>query len=153
MDITELEDVPAKCQKHSIAELSRPNRAESERVRQQRKETEKKGRPYVHKARDAVYHNWFSPFLWSQITSAGKEAGWQMGASEIRNRLQRKDPVVFAGISRTTINSWIDRSGSRARWSDATLNLAEKGNHQRHPNGGRRGVLVSTSTLPCRSDY
>ena len=74
---------------------------------------------------------------------AGKEAGWQMSSSEIRNQLQSKDLVVFAGISQTTINSWIDRSGSRARWSDTALKLAEKGNHQRHPNGGHRGVLVS----------
>jgi hypothetical protein len=153
VDIAELEDVPAKRQKHSIAELSRPNRAESERVREKQKETEKKGRVRIHKVRDAVYHNWFSPFLWSQIILAGKEAGWQMSASDIRNRLQRKDPVVFAGISRTTINGWIDRSGSRARWSDTALNLAEKGNHQRHPNGGRRGILVRTLAPPSWSDH
>jgi hypothetical protein len=151
--VAELEDTMAKRQKHSIAELSRPNRAELERAREKRKETQKKGRPQFLKARDAVYHNWFSPFLWSQIVSAGKESSWQMGASDIRNRLQRKDPVVFAGISRTTINSWIDRSGSRARWSDTALSLAEKGNHQRHPNGGCRGVLVSTLTPPSGSDH
>jgi hypothetical protein len=48
--MVELEDSPSKRQKHSIAELSRPHRAETERARQKRKETQKKGRPHVHTA-------------------------------------------------------------------------------------------------------
>jgi hypothetical protein len=138
-----LEDAPVKRQKHSVAEMSRPNRAQKERTREEQKKTQKKGRPRVHQARDAVYHNWFSPFLWTQILAAGIEVGWEMSASAIRNYLRKKDPTVFANISRTTINEWIDRSGSRPKWSDKALQLAERGNHQLHPEGGRRGVLVS----------
>jgi hypothetical protein len=137
--------------KHSIAELSRPYRAETERRRLKKKEVQAKGRPLIHKARDAVYHNWFSPFLWSQIVNTAKEVGWRMSASAIRNLLQRKDPTVFAGISRTTINSWIDRSGSIPKWSDNALRLAENGDHQLHPNAGRRGILVSDNDMYHRS--
>ena len=138
-----LDSMPSKRPKLSVAELSRPNRAESEHTRQKRRETQKRGRPRVLEHKNAVYHNWFSPFLWSQILLAGKAVGWQMSASAIRNSLQKKDPAVFGNISRTTINEWIDRSGDRPRWSENTLRLVEKGNHQRHPNGGHRGALVS----------
>jgi hypothetical protein len=68
-----------------------------------------------------------------------------MSSSAIRNWLQKKDPAVFGKISRTTISGWIDRSGDRPKWSENALRLAEIGNHQRHPNGGRRGALVSSS--------
>jgi hypothetical protein len=84
-----------------------------------------------------------SPFLWNQILLAGRAVGWKMSALVIRNWLQKWDPVVFGKISQTTIKEWIDRSGDQPRWSDRALQLAEKGNHQRHPNGERRGALVS----------
>ena len=103
----------------------------------------KKGCPSVHQAHNAVYHNWFSPFLWSQILIAGQEAGWKMSTSEIHNWLQKRDPTVFAKISWTTINEWIDWSGLRPRWSEKALQMAEMGNHQLHPNAGCRGALVS----------
>jgi hypothetical protein len=96
-----LEDASPKRLKHSIAE----------RARQKRKAPQKRGLPHINQPHDAIYHNWFSPFLWSQIVIAGKAAGWKMSASEIHNILQQKDPTVFAKISRTTINGWIDRSG------------------------------------------
>jgi hypothetical protein len=73
----------------------------------------------------------------------GKEVGWRMSTSEIRNCLQRRDPVVFVKISWTTINKWIDQSGPKPRWSDNALWMAENGNHQLHPNAGHHGVLVS----------
>ncbi len=38
-------------------------------------------------AKKAMYVNWHSPFLWSQI-AAGQRVGWQMSASEIHNELQ-----------------------------------------------------------------
>ena len=82
---------------------------------------------------------------------AGKDAGWKMSVSEIRNFLQRKDPVVFAKISRTTINEWIDRSGTKPRWSDNALRMAENRNHQLHPNAGRRGALVSHDKVVSQS--
>ena len=132
-----LEDAPAKRQKHSVAELSQPNRAQKERSCQEKKETQKKGWLRVHQARDAVYHNWFSPFLWNQILTAAIEVGWEMSPSAIRNCLQRKDPTVFAKILRTTISEWIDWSGACHKWSHKVLRLAENGNHQLHPEGGR----------------
>ena len=144
--IIHLEDAPVKRQKHSVAETSRPNWTQKKWTQEKRKKTQKKGCPSVHQARDAVYHNWFSPFLWMQILAAGIEVGWEMSASAIRNYLRKKDPTVFANISRTTINEWIDRSGPRPKWSDKALRLAERGNHQLHPEGGCRGVLVSWLT-------
>lgn len=132
-----LEDTPSKRPKLSVAELSRPNQAESERTCRKHREAQQRGHPRVLEHKNTVYHNWFSPFLWSQILLAGKAVGWQMSASAICNCLQKKDPAVFGKISRTTINEWIDRSRDRPRWSENTLRLAEKGNHQRHPNGGR----------------
>jgi hypothetical protein len=116
---------------------------EAERTRKRSKETQKKGRPHIYQARDAVYHNWFSPFLWSQILIAGKQVGWEMSASEIQNCLQKKDPAVFSKITWTSINMWIDRTGTRPKWSGNALRIAENGNHQLHPKAGRRGILVS----------
>jgi hypothetical protein len=145
--MVELEEAPPKHQKSSITELSRPHRAEAERACQKRKMIQKKGRPSVHQARNAVYHNWFSPFLWSQILIAGQEAGWKMSASEICNWLRKRDPTIFVKISQTTINEWIDRSGPRPRWSEKALRMAEMGNHQLHPNAGRRGALVSNARV------
>jgi hypothetical protein len=40
-----LDDMPSKRPKLSVAELSHPNRAESERTRQKQRETQKRGRP------------------------------------------------------------------------------------------------------------
>jgi hypothetical protein len=76
---------------------------------------EKRGHPRVHETKNATYHNWFSPFLWSQIFLVGKAAGWQMSASMIRNWLQKKDPRVFGNISQTTINEWINRTGDQPK--------------------------------------
>ena len=67
----------------------------------------------------------------------GKDAGWKMSTSEIHDFLRRKDPIVFANISRTTINEWIDQLGTKPRWSDNTLCMTENGNHQLYPNAGR----------------
>jgi hypothetical protein len=143
--MVELEDPrPLKVSKTRIAELSRPDRAQNEYIRQKRKENENRGQPRFKESRPAVYHNWFSPFLWNQILAAGKAVGWEMSSSEIRNWLRRKHPETFGSISRTTINEWIDRSGPRPKWSEKALKMAENGNHQRNPNGGRRGALVSS---------
>jgi hypothetical protein len=60
-----------------------------------------------------------------------------MSSSAIRNWPQKKDLEVFGKILRTTINEWINQSGDQPRWSNNALHLAEKGNHQHHPNGGR----------------
>lgn len=139
--MVDLEDKPVKQHKHSIAELSRPERAQKERIRQKKKY---KGRTRKNEAQDAKYHNWFSPFLWSQIVDIAKHpaVGPNMSSHYIIQVLKQKDPVTFEHLSRGTVDGWIDRSGSKPRWSDATLRRAEKGNHQGHANGGRRGVLV-----------
>jgi hypothetical protein len=75
---------------------------------------------------------------------AAKEVGCQM--------LQKRNPAVFGRISQMTINKWIDRSGTKPKWSENTLQLAENGNHQCHPNGGRRGALVNTIIVTGRED-
>jgi hypothetical protein len=94
-----LEDAPMKCQKHSVVELSQPNQAQKEPTHEERKKGQKIGCPHVHQVEDAVYHNWFSPFLWTQILAAGVEVGWEMSASAIINCFQKKDPTIFAKIS------------------------------------------------------
>ena len=106
-----------------------------------------------HKARDAVYHNWFTLFLWSQIDGALKHpsVGWKMSSWNLVKVLQQRDPVVFENLSRSTVESWIDRTGSKPKWSEATLRKAENGNHQGHNHGGRRGTLVSVRQIMPRT--
>ena len=127
---------------HSIAELSRPERAQKERVRQKKKY---KGRTRKHEAREAIYHNWFSPFLWSQIDGAVKHpsVGRNMSSWNLVKVLQQKDSIVFEKLSCLTIENRIDQTGAASKWSEATLHKAENGNHQSHNHGGRRGALVS----------
>ena len=126
----------------NTAELSHPEHAQKERVRQKKKY---KGRTRKHEAHDAVYHNWFSPFLWSQIDGAVKHpsVGNNMSSWYLIKVLKLKDPVVFAQLSRSTIKNWIDQMGSKPQWSDATLRKAEQGNHQGHNHGGWQGALVN----------
>ncbi|KAF8805768.1 hypothetical protein BYT27DRAFT_7103765, partial [Phlegmacium glaucopus] len=69
----------------------------------------------------AKYHNWFSPFLWSQIEVTVKQVGQKMGASEIVHAVKRINPVDFEGLSCTTVKSWIDCSGNKPRWTNAVL--------------------------------
>ena len=56
--------------------------------------------------------------------------------------MQQKDPITFGGLSRSTIEGWIDRSGKTPRWNDATLARIERGNHQGFDHGGWKGILV-----------
>jgi hypothetical protein len=71
-----------------------------------------------------------------------------MSALEICNHLQRKDPV-FTNISQKTIHEWIDQSGTKPRWSDNALQMAENENHQLHPNRDQYSVLVSNVKPLC----
>jgi hypothetical protein len=87
-----------------------------------------KGRKRKNEPRPAKYHNWHTPFCWSQIKIAAKQVGWKMSASAIVRALNRTDPETFAGISRTTVEAWIDRKGPKPRWSDAVLKKVEQGN-------------------------
>lgn len=104
------------------------------------------GRPRVHEHRDAKYHNWFSPFLWTQIEQGAKHpsVGRRMSTWNLVKVMQKQDPVTFKKLSRNTIEAWIDRSDpERPRWSDSTLAKVEAANFQGHSHGGRKGALVS----------
>jgi hypothetical protein len=118
--VVELEDSRPKRAKGSIAELSRPNRAHNESLRGKNKP---QGHKQKHKKRDAKYHNWFSPFLWSQIEAGAKHpsVGKSMSTYYLVKVMQQQDPVTFKGLSHATIEGWIDRSGKEPRWNDATL--------------------------------
>lgn len=102
------------------------------------------GRKQTNKARPAKYQNWHAPACWSQVLLAAKESGWKMSAFEIVRSLKRRDPVIFAGITRETVKSWIDRSGDKPRWTDTVLArmAARTGNEPGHSKGGRCGILV-----------
>jgi hypothetical protein len=145
-----LMDQPNKRFKGSVAEMTRPNRAAEQRVRDLKKLKEKKGRKRSKPVKDAVYHNWMTPTVWPQIEAAAKHpsVGSKMSTSAMVKVLKRQNATLFEGISRGTIDGWIDRSDpGHPKWKDAVLERAERGNFQGHPNGGRRGILVS---LFCR---
>ena len=63
-----------------------------------------------------------------------------MSTSAITKVLMKRAPETFSVLNHSTIEGWIDRSGSRPRWSDNALRMAEKGNFQ-GGQGGARGVL------------
>jgi hypothetical protein len=139
----ELKDSPSKRSKGENAELSRPDRASKIKAREKGKKPQ--GRKQKHEPSKAVYHNWFSPFLWNQIMTAAAHpsVGRSMSSRALAKVLTVKDSKTFSALAPSTIEGWIDRkSGLRPRWSDAALRRAELGNHQGHSNGGRRGVLV-----------
>lgn len=136
----ELADRDSPTKKTKVAELTRPARALKEKIRSAKKS--QKGRKRKNMARPAKYHNWHTPFCWSQIKIAAKQVGWKMSASAIVRALHRMDPDTFAGISRTTVEGWIDRKGPKPRWSDAVLKKVQQGNDPGHSKGGRRGILV-----------
>jgi hypothetical protein len=79
------------------------------------------------------------------ITEAARIVGPDMSPTRIVKMCQAREPEIFRGLRRETVKGWIDRSGDRPRWSDAVLRRAEIGNAPGHANGGRRGILVSTS--------
>ena len=132
----------------TVAELTQPGRVilkkhkEKSRKSQGRK---KKG----HVERPAKYHNWHTPACWSQILLATKEAGPQMNAIEIVKSLKQRDPVIFAGISRTTVNSWINRSSDPPCWTDSIITRMRDatGNMPGHNKGGQRGILANYPNL------
>jgi len=65
-----------------------------------------------------------------------------MGASDIVNAAKQIDPVVFKGLSRTTVKCWIDRSGDKPKWTDTVLQKINHGNETGHNKEGQHGVLV-----------
>jgi hypothetical protein len=127
----------------SVAELSRPYRAFKEKHHLKKKQPQ--GRKQTCARRPATYHNWHTPFLWSQIVNAAHHpsVGWQMSSLQIVLVLKKCDPITFAGLSRTTVEAWIDCSNGRPKWSARALQKASYGNDPGLGNkGGRRGIFV-----------
>lgn len=66
-----------------------------------------------------------------------------MSSTEIVNLLKRQDSVTFAGLARTTVESWIDRSGDKPKWSDRALAMASEGyDHGLGNKGGKKGIFM-----------
>jgi hypothetical protein len=127
----------------SVAELSRP--AHSLNAKFKEKVRKPSGQNSKNKEKHIKYHNWFTPFLFKQIEAVCiKSGGLKWSTRAITRDLQKKDFVTFKGLSRTTMDGWIDWSGNKPRWSDTTLERIKKGNEPGHANRGRKGVLVST---------
>ena len=102
------------------------------------------GRNQKHKVSKKKYHNWFSPFLFTQIETARVTSGgphWSTRA--IFNKLKKRDPETFQGLGRSTINRWIDRTGDKPKWSERTLERIKRGNEPGHDNCGRKGIFVT----------
>jgi hypothetical protein len=140
-----LADLPSRKTRSSIAELTRPARALKKKIKAGNKKPQ--GQKKTKTVEDAKYHNWFSPFTWSLIEKASRNAGWEMSASAIVREAKRIDAVTFANLSRTTVIGWIDRSGDTPRWTDSVLQRIERGNDPGHNNGGRIGILVSQQSF------
>jgi hypothetical protein len=63
----------SKKAKQTIVELTWPARALKEKIKAKNKKPQ--GRKRIHQARSAKYHNWHTPFCWSQIQLAAKKSG------------------------------------------------------------------------------
>jgi hypothetical protein len=146
LDMTAMKDDLPGCPQASIAELSRPNRVAKERERERQYKKHQPGRKRTRQKQDAVYHNWHGPFTWAQIDNAAKHPSVMWSSARLVQYLQKKDPTIFKGLARSTIEGWIDRSG-KPRWTDAAVRMAELGNHQGHSKGGKRGILVRMLTI------
>jgi hypothetical protein len=140
MELEDSTDPSLKKIKGNIVELTRPARDVKGKIHAQNRKPQ--GQKQKNKPRAAKYHNWLTPFCWTQIVIVAKQVGWSMGASDIAMRLKKRDPVTFGQISRNTIEGWIDRSSGNPRWKDSVLRRVEDGNNPGHDKGGRRGILV-----------
>lgn len=126
-----------------IAELSRPYRAFREK--QHLKKKTPQGRKKKNEHHQATYHNWHTPLLWGRIVNAAKHpsVGWRMSSTQIVRLLKQQDPMIFAGLARTTVEGWIDRNGDKPGWSDRALTMAREGyDHNMENKGGRKGIFV-----------
>ena len=136
--------------KGNIAELTRPARNLKAKIHGQNRKPQ--GRKQKNKPRAAKYHNWLTPFCWTQIVLVTKQVGWRMGASDIANHLKKRDPVTFGHINRNTIEGWIDRSSAKPRWKESVLRRVEDGNSPGHNKGGCRGILVCFAVCSMLQD-
>jgi hypothetical protein len=135
----------SKKRRMDLAEETRPARLLKKKIKEKNRKSQ--GRKQKHEQRRAKYHNWFTPACWRMIEQAGKAAGSKMSATQIVKIAKARNPEIFENLSRETVRDWIDKSGTRPRWSDATLRRVEAGNSPGHANGGRHGVFVSSSFL------
>jgi hypothetical protein len=126
----------------TIAELTRPKRTIIKEYNERKRKPQ--GRKKKNVTRPAKYCNWFTTGCWSQILLAAKTVGHSMSATEIVRELQKRDPIVFKAIRRTTVENWIDRSMGVAKWKKAIIDRVERGrgNMPGHSNGGRKGILA-----------
>jgi hypothetical protein len=139
MELIDVTDNSLKKFKGNIAELTRPGRGIKKKMRAEKRKPQ--GRKKKNDSRPAKYHNWLTPFCWTQISIVAKQVGWRMSASAIADGLKKRDSVTFAKITRTTINGWIDRSGDMPQWKESILRRVKTGNSPGHNKGGCRGIL------------
>ena len=128
----------------NVAEQSRPRRALKEEIRAANDTPQ--GRKKTTMYQPAKLTNWMNPFLWDSIEKAAKRAGYQMRPAEIVKELHKIDRKMFHKLAPQTVGAWIDRTGDRPRWSDATLERVKRGNK---PGGltTRVGVLMRVRLL------
>jgi len=144
MELNNLTDPSIKKMKQNILELTRPARNLKEKIHAQNRKPQ--GRKRKHKPWPAKYNNWLTPFCWAQIVIVAKQVGWQMGSSDIANRLKSCDSVTFAQISCNTIEGWIDQSSAKPQWKETVLKWVEDGNNPGHNRGSHCGILVCSRT-------
>lgn len=99
MDLSDKTDPSLKKIKGNTPELTRPARELKKKLKGLNRKPQ--GRKLKHGPRLAKYHNWLTPFCWTQIAMVTKKVGWS--ASDIANGLKKLSPVVFGGINRNTI--------------------------------------------------
>ena len=141
MELRNVTDKSLKKIRGNIPELTHPARELTEKMRAVKCKAQ--GRKRINEPRPAKYHNWLTSFCWMQISIVAKQVGWQMSASAIEEGLKKRDPITFVKIRRTTINGWIDRSGSMPQWKESILRRVEAGNSPGHNKGSCQGILSS----------
>ena len=126
----------------TVAELSRPARTIVQKMKEKTRKPQGR-KAILHEHENAKYHNWFTPFLFAQIENARILAGGpQWSTRKIVLELKKKDYKTFAGLNRTTIDGWINRTEAKPKWSERTLERLKRGNDLGHSKGGQKGVLV-----------
>ncbi|PPQ92036.1 hypothetical protein CVT25_004904 [Psilocybe cyanescens] len=97
MELEDSMDLGTQMVKQKIVELMQPARKLQEKIHSQN--CKPQGQKQKHKPHPAKYHNWLTPFCWTQIVIVAKQVGSKMGASDIANRLKKRNPVTFAKIN------------------------------------------------------
>jgi hypothetical protein len=120
----------------NVAELTCPARQLKAKIKAATKKPQ--GCKKQHESQPAKYHNWHTPFCWSQIEIAAKQAGWRMSSYDIIQNLKKMDSNTFTGISHTTVESWIDhKTSAKPRWKDNIVKKILQGNDPGHNKGGK----------------